>query len=324
MAFRDYSYDILRQNRNDLLIIKNNLLIPEDIDRGPNEDCIKIQDIIIPPWLRVCEIPTNVEGMSDQRKAFLDVIDQCTTLIDAIYPHVRDENVVKFTDSAIDLNAIHVNLTFLQKSFDLLFDAFNLIPVNYNMYLIRVLAYANVLKGKVEPLMTHLVRLRDNDPTISTMVAAETDVAKIFSDVSEYLRDLETHFENGMLCADYDTELYPDATRAMEILSNLYAFFSKFDATGTYTYLQYQQSILGAQNTLLAVVTTDYHLERSKAPFKTFNTTSANEGGYIPKLPYDYVHQRYYVEVVDPSSEVVDYVPHMYEHDGYNIGDIII
>ena len=48
MAFRDYSYDILRQNRNDLIFIKDNLLIPEDIDRGPNEDCIKINALFFP------------------------------------------------------------------------------------------------------------------------------------------------------------------------------------------------------------------------------------------------------------------------------------
>ena len=324
MAFRDYSYDILRQNRNDLIFIKDNLLIPEDIDRGPNEDCIKINDIIIPPWLRVCEIPTNVEGMSDQRKAFLDVIDRCNQLIDAIYPHVKDESIISFSDSAIDLDAIHVNLAYLQKSFDLLNEAFSLIPVNYNMYLIRVLAYVNVLKGKVEPLMNHIMNLKDIDNNVNTLMMAETAVEQVFADVDSFLYDLKTHFENGMLCADFETELRPDASRAMELLSNMYTLFSKVNASGSYKYSEFQKAILSAQDDLLAVTTTDYHLERSKAPLKGFNTTTSNTGGYIPKLPYDYVHQRYYVEVPDNTEDVVDYTPHMFEHDHHNIGDIIV
>jgi hypothetical protein len=262
--------------------------------------------------------------MSDQRKAFLDVIDECTQLIDAIYPHVKDNGIIKFSDSAIDLDAIHVNLDFLQKSFNLLDEAFRLIPVNYNMYLIRILAYANVLKGKVEPLMRHIMNLKNIDSNINTIMMAEPSVEQIFADVNEFLSDMETHFENGMLCADFETELRPDASKAMELLSRMYTFFSKVIASGSYKYSDFQKAILDAQDTILAVTTTDYHLERSKAPLKSFNTTSSNTGGYIPKLPYDYVHQRYYVEIPDDSSEVVDYTPHMFEHDHHNIGDIIV
>ena len=324
MAFRDYSYDILRQNRNDLIFIKDNLLIPEDIDRGPNEDCIKINDIIIPPWLRVCEIPTNVEGMSDQRKEFLDVLDKCTKFVDATYPYVTGDLTLVFSDNAIDLNAIRVTLDYLQITFRLLFRAFKLIPVNYNMYLTRILAYVNVLKGSVEPLMTHIINLTKIDSSIQTLITSEKAVAELFTAITEYLHKLETHFENGMLCADFDTELLPDVNEAMELLSRLYTLFSKFTASGSYKFSTFQNVILDTQNSLLAVTTTDYHLERSKAPLKTFNKTASNSGGYIPKLPYDYVHQRYYVEMPDNSEEIVDYTPHLYEHDHFMIGDILV
>ena len=83
--FREMLIDQLRKNRNDIIFLKKNLMVPEDIDRGPTEDMININDIIIPPWVAVVEIPTNPNGVSDQYNTYIETLDKCTKMIDALY-----------------------------------------------------------------------------------------------------------------------------------------------------------------------------------------------------------------------------------------------
>ena len=321
MSFRECAHDELRKNRNDLIFIKDNLFIPEDIDRGPTEDMININDIIIPPWVRVCEIPTNVEGVSDQRKEFVDVLDHCVKLIEATYSIIKADGSFRFSTNAIDYSAMKLYNEYLGKTYELLERAGSLIPVNFNMYLIRVAAYAGVLAGSVEPLMTQIASMA-NDPVIKTLISSEDFIYELFTDIDEWKTQFDSIFENGVYCGDFDSELSPLAVNAAEILSRANTAIIKI-SSGSYTFKDIMDALLKVQGELHRVMTADYHLERSKAPLKSFNKTSIEEEKYIPKLPYDYVHQRYYIEIEDSADEVVDETPHMFEHDHRMIGDYI-
>lgn len=323
MSFRECAHDELRKNRNDLIFIKDNLLIPEDIDRGPTEDMININDIIIPPWVRVCEIPTNVEGVSDQRKEFIDVIDECTKLIDATYAMIKPNDSIPVSNNAIFYDDMRIYMDYLQKTYALLERAGSLIPVNFNMYLIRVVAYANVIAGRAEPVITQLITLFENDTVLSTLIRSEDVVTGLYNDMREWKTVYEDAFRDGVYCVDYDTSLSLLASKAAELLSRANTVILKI-STGSYNYDDLKEAIMDVQSSLHKVTSANYHLERSKAPLICFTGSSSYESDdYIPSLPYDYVHQRYYIEIEDKTNNVVDETPHILEHSHRMIGDYI-
>lgn len=325
MSFRHAAHQQLLANRNDLIFIKDNLLIPEDLDRGPTEDMIKVDDIIIPPWLRVCEIPTNVSGVSDQRKEFLDVIDECTKLIDATYPLVKAEGPFSFSDSAIDLNATNLYLDYLKKTYEVLARAYALIPVNYNMYLTRLAAHVNLLAGKIEPLMEDIYMLQSSDDAMKIVASSDEYASDTFVDSIGWGAKCAHVMINGLLCGDFETEILPLIKESADFISKVITILGKFSG-GTYNYDDFLKHALDVRSDILRVTTTDYHLERSKAPLISFNKTSIDDGGYIPSMHYDYVHCRYYVSDDDDDIEYLeDHSSHIFEHDHeHMIGDIVV
>lgn len=307
----------LRKNRNDLIFLKSNICIPEDVSKGPNEDIVNLDDIIIPSWMRVFEIPDTPNGISNQRNEYLQLIDKSTTAIDAALGIINADEYTKFSTCALDINALNQLMDYNKSTMNLISDFCRLIPDNHNTYLTRNVAFINQIYGKCHPV------IYDINEYIISYYSYMTDN---LGDASEWLEMFDSAFENGIYLADYDTEITPLVQMALKMFSQWIILLSNNSTSswGPYKNSELIKSLLEAQTSLADVMSKDFHLERSKVELKPFSKNITEIRDFIPKLPYDYVHQRYYIDENTEEETVNEITPHIYEHLTHRIGDIII
>ena len=326
--FREMLIDQLRKNRNDIIFLKKNLMVPEDIDRGPTEDMININDIIIPPWVAVVEIPTNPNGVSDQYNTYIETLDKCTKMIDALSAFDYTNDKLTYTVSDLYGTDLDKKLEYLQLSNKLITEVESLIPANFNMYLTQYMSYKNQLYYENYELLR---KLRDYVNAYSAYIEGT-----IVEDTDEWLESFDTMFEDGMYCADFDENVQICMNQSLSLLT-------KYQAIIAHLYANYDSATPGKHGFIkaldqtishtLSVMSTDYHLERSKCKLTPLTTTQKPKviESILPKLPYDYVHERYDIEELNKllqeeasAEDVVETSPHILEHSKKCIGDIVV
>ena len=302
----------LRKIRNDLLMVKNNLFYPKDIDHGPTEEMITIDEITIPASSRIVKIP-DTPGNSPEYDKYLSHMLKVDNFLDLYDMRV---NAIIENHDGFDmlLNASLAESIVLGER--ILCDACKMIPNNFNRELARLYAFTSRLYQNYNVIYKVNYALSTKDITADLIenfececTSSDSSYVSRITNASTWMRWADKIFEDGRFAVDVDEvrSCLNESVRILNYFMQILIRVNRLEEFNVYADLT-STAVSESVKTLNA----DYHLERSKCRFIPFDKFDTAHKLSSEEERYPYIHGDYKTE---PKTE--------FDYNGYLGGSTI-
>lgn len=297
----------LRKLRNDMLFLKANLFYPEDIDHGPTEEMISVDGITIPDYVKVIKVPDTATSTSPEYQKYSLVMHDIDLYLENL--EAKDLRAYQFITD-FDKYISPENARLLVWGQMILERALALIPKNFNYFLRKFFACVTQLQINYT-IISRVNTYLDGFDYIEPINICKCLTNNSVSTVEQWVKYTDTMLEDGMFTITFD-DVIANLKDSVTILNKEQAILNQLNkAASASKYTTHTELLVEVCNAISASIkidSKDWHMERSKVPFVSFDKKLPNIESYTPELPYKYVHGDYLcnytrADIYTPTSD---------------------